>query len=246
MSETTQPTSPNPQPQVMSPTPVPQPVTQTAPTPPPTVVTPSPVIVPQSAPTPPPVEIVPVPPQTMPVQTSPAQTTTLQQPSTPSTVVKEPVPVVPVHTVVSNQTSAPSISQEANIVTELLTRYKTYLSTNNPSTTTFKNAAMTFANVVERILRTPTQDVMLAVWNFFVDNKNGVLLENTALQGVDSLAVQTRFRAEIVYTLFRLSVTGVDIGNQKRFDLSLIQSRLKCNALILFLQAQAQNVTKKT
>lgn len=207
--------------QVVTPPPPPQPVQQVTPVAPAATTTPpSPPIPPAPKPTP-----------------TPAVPTT----QTPAAVSTQPAPKIP-PVVPHTQRPTATPDQEAQIVAELLVSYKRFLSTPNATPVSFKNAAKTFSNITQRLLKSPTPAVLLEVWNFFVANKSGILQESCALQGVDSLDVQSRFRMELVYTLFRMAVNGVDVGDPTKVSATVIQTRLKCSALIVFLQDQAKVV----
>lgn len=215
------PAAPTPPPVPKPPTPPVKEAEVKAPAPPPPEkpATPPPSQVEQKTPAPPP----PPPP----AKPAPAAV------ETPAAPPPAPVVVVP----------APD-AQEKAVVIELLATYKTYLTTRNANATAFQNAAKTLSNIVARILRTPTDNVLSVVWDFFVANKTGILQENCALQGAEVLDPQTRFRTEIVYTLFRMATNGIDIGNSKTVNLQTVQSRLRSQALVLFLQRKAVTVTK--
>ena len=104
-------------------------------------------------------------------------------------------------------------------------------------------AAKTLGSVIVRMLNTPTNDMMTAMWGFFVEHKNDILQESAALQGIEALDTTTRMRVELTYTLFRQAVNGVDVGNPKNVNMAFVQSRLKCPQLIPFLQAKANVVS---
>ena len=192
---------------------------------------------PVTPPPPPPEPPKPTPPA--PPPPPPPPTKPVPEPATvpvkPAAAVVPPVVTPPAPVVVAPAPDA----QEKAVVVELLATYKTYLTTRNANAVAFQNAAKTLANIVARILRTPTDNVLNVVWDFFVANKNGILQEGCALQGIEVLDPQTRFRTEIVYTLFRLAVNGVNVGDSKTINLQTVQSRLKSQALILFLQKKS-------
>ena len=158
-------------------------------------------------------------------------------------------PIVQSVTVVSESSQVPPVvitpvvSLAASAISELLISYKGYLSNRTTSRTGFQNAALTLSNIVDRILATPTTEVFTVMWDFFVANKTGVLSESIALQGIDVLNKAPRFRTEIIYTLFRMAVNGKNVGDAAKINTAMIQSRLKCSALILFLQDQAAKIT---
>ena len=229
------------------------PVSTVAPTPEPTVapvvVTPAPTPAPTLAPTPAPTDA--------PVIQTPAPTTTpgptlaptpAPTPAPTTAPVVEPVSTeAPVVEPAPAPTTAP-VSQAVSILVELLDNYRGYLTRRSGAKADFSDAAKTLGNIVARLLATPTPEVFQVVWDFFVAHKNDVMQEGAALQGIAALDMQTRFRTEIVYTLFRHAVNGVDIGDASKIRPDILQSRLKCAPLVMFLQEQARivNLQKPT
>jgi hypothetical protein len=140
----------------------------------------------------------------------------------------------------------PELSPAAAAVKEQLSKYKTFLSTETYTTAGSQHAAKTFANVAARMLQTPTDEVFGIVWDFFVDNQDGVLMEIRALQGVEVLDHQTRFRLELIYTIFRKAAAGVDIGNSQLVRTDILQQQLRCPQLVLFLQNKASVVARRS
>ena len=128
------------------------------------------------------------------------------------------------------------------ILTELLNDYKSYLTTKGTTRSDFSDAAKTLANVFARILRDPAEENLQTVWDFFIANKTGVMQESVALMGVTALDKQTRFKTEIMYTLFRMAGKGIDIGATANVRTEIVQSRINSPLLILFLQEKARVV----
>jgi hypothetical protein len=155
-------------------------------------------------------------------------------------VSAKPVVIPPVVTAAPAPAQTPS--RAAAVVTELLGAYKTFLTGTNGTPAAFRNAALTLGNIVARLLQTPTDEVLTVVWDFFVANKNGVLIESAALQGIDALDLQSRQKTEFVYILFRQAVNGIDVGDVKRVRSDLVQAKLNSPKLILFLQEKARLV----
>jgi hypothetical protein len=137
------------------------------------------------------------------------------------------------------------VSPALSIINELLANYKNYLTGPGNARADYTDAAKTLANIVARILQTPTQDVLEAVWAFFVANKDGVLQEGSALRGVTALDAKTRAKTETVYLLFRLAIKGIDVGNAARVRVDMVSATLKSPTLVLFLQAQAKIVANQ-
>jgi hypothetical protein len=135
------------------------------------------------------------------------------------------------------------MAKHVAITHEMLETYKKYMSQQVGTIKTFQAAATTLSSIITRMLANPNPELMNVVWDFFVEHKTGILLESTALRGVDVLDPSTRFKTEIVYTLFRHAVNGIDVGDSKLIDLQTVQSRLKCPPLIPFLQDKAKTVS---
>jgi len=177
----------------------------------------------------------PAPPKPAPVE--PPRPAAAQPPAPPKKEAA-PAPKVAEHD--------KSISQSVSILIERLDAYKTIMTGQSVSDSGFKAAALDLANVVQRVLREPTEEILNTVWDFFVANKDGVCQESIALQGINVLDPQTRFRVEIVYTLFRKAVNGVDVSDKKLVNTDLVRSRLNCPSLFVFLQQKAARVSAAT
>ena len=162
--------------------------------------------------------------------------------TSPVTVTRaKPVPARPSVPVTSIQ--ATQAKKHLDTLNELLQTYHSQLSVKPGTTRSFQVAAKTLGSVIVRMLNTPTNDMMTAMWGFFVEHKNDILQESAALQGIEALDTTTRMRVELTYTLFRQAVNGVDVGNPKKVNMAIVQSRLKCPQLIPFLQAKANVVS---
>jgi hypothetical protein len=208
------------------------PVAATPPVPTPTP-TPSPTPTPTPSPTPTPV-VAPVSKVEPKAAAIPAAT------ATPVAAVVSPTPIV----AATPAKTAPLtlMQQHVALVTEQLANYNKWLTVPVATTKSYQAAAKSLANVVARMLANPAPSLFTVVWNFFVAHKTDILAEGMALRGVEVLDTSTRFKVEIVYTLFRQAVQGKNVGNPKTTNMSIVQSRLKCPTLVTFLVAKAQMV----
>ncbi|CAK9254153.1 unnamed protein product [Sphagnum jensenii] len=129
---------------------------------------------------------------TPPPQPSSEMTPTVAVAPTPT-----PTTVAPVVTPVVAPKPTPQETYDAQLVAvlkERLEQYKKYLMVPIASHVTQKSAAQTLDAVVQSVLSRPIPDVFEVVWDFFVVNATGVCHEGWALQGVDALDKQRRFK----------------------------------------------------
>lgn len=156
------------------------------------------------------------------VKTDTKVDTTVKTESKVETVVAPVVPKAEVPASVAASLNTPSTTQiinpqttrSASIVAELLADYKNILNQKIVSAKQHQDAAKLLGTVITQLYASPTNLVFAEVWNFFSDttNKNTFLRESAALGGVDVLAMSLRSRVELVYTLFRKAVQGVDVS----------------------------------
>lgn len=137
-------------------------------------------------------------------------------------------------------------SRQLSVVNELLASYKSYLSIKIATPKTFHSAAVAFNSAFSRVLDNPTPDSLAAMWTFFVDNKNGILKERTALSGVETLPMTARGRLELAYVLFRKAVAGVDVSNSSLVNQNALKTILKSPKTVAYLSAQSKTVKKTT
>lgn len=169
---------------------------------------------------------------------------TFVAPAAPQEAPQQPQesPLTPTSTVSTAAPAAPQPRAEVAIVAERLANYKAILMSRGNTEPKLKIAASELASVVRQILADPSDDVLTVVWTFFIENADGVCQDMVALQGTNQLDVQMRFKVDLVYTLFRKAVTGLDVSNPKVVQADLVRSRLNCPGLLLYLQRKARGV----
>lgn len=97
----------------------------------------------------------------------------------------------------------------STIVTQLLSDYKDFVTGSVVTASDYQNATRVLSCVFNTILAEPTPTALTAIWNFFVENQNGVLQENIALYGVGVLNQNDRAVYNLIYTMFRQATNGL-------------------------------------
>ena len=67
-----------------------------------------------------------------------------------------------------------------------------------------KDAAASLKNIIAIIIRKPDVEHMKALFNFFNEYKDSILVESVALQGIETIEPITRGKIEIIYTIMRI------------------------------------------
>jgi hypothetical protein len=181
----------------------------------------------------------------------PAAATATEQPTPASSVKKvtaEPAATVPVSATSQPATIIPPTAKEVadsralSVVKELLGEYERIMSATVQTTKSAEAAANNLCGVLIRALDSHTPELLDTVWEFFVKHAEGILVENRALIGFESLAVGIRQRVELAYTLFRKAVKGIDITNAKVINQSTLKNSVKSPGLINYLANKVKSI----
>ncbi len=198
----------------------------------------------------------PTPPVTPPVATPPVVTPPVvtepvapQKPA-PAVVEATPAPAPATALTAAAQAAAQQArqqQQQISILTEQLETFTVQSNTPHPNDKAFQACAQLLTAVLISITNQPNPAAMTVVWNFFVANKSvppapSILDDNRALRGIEAVNKTQRAKVELIYTLFRKAVTGIDVANSKLVAQLPLQQTVKCPALITFLSAQAKIV----
>jgi hypothetical protein len=132
------------------------------------------------------------------------------------------------------------ISAQATTISGLLTEYTNYVSTSPVTITNLQNATSVLSTVFTTIITSPDPNSLMVVWNFFVNNQNGVVGESLALPGIGILSPDVRFKYLLVYSMFRQAANGLMLTS-----VDLMASAI-LNAPMLIVYLQEQSVTVPT
>ena len=123
-------------------------------------------------------------------------------------------------------------------IPQLLDNYTSFVTDPLATAINFQNATRILACVFKTILIYPTQDNLITVWNFFVDNQNGVVVENVALYGITALNQNDRSVFNLIYPMLRLATNGIQPTTSGNAISLLIRSPI----IIEFLREAALTV----
>lgn len=119
-----------------------------------------------------------------------------------------------------------------NQITTCLDIYKNLLSEKRISNNQAAQAMAHLKKAIDLTIQNPTQSNLIAVWNFFKDNRNGVCKEKVALTGLNTLDLKSRNVATVFYNAFRSRTMGYP--NQMR-DQEILPT-IPCQRLVAFLK----------
>lgn len=132
--------------------------------------------------------------------------------------------------------------QQLSAITEQLDHYEKLLSAKTITQVGFHTAAATLSQIIERTLITPTPVILDTLWNFFNKHKDGIFQQRVALSGVESLRRNLRGRIEIAYTLLRQASDGVDVGDPRKINATLLQTNTIPAVFIVYLQGKSRAI----
>lgn len=98
----------------------------------------------------------------------------------------------------------PSISTEGLLVqlNARITQYKQVNTGILTSDTQRKQAIHLFQNIIDYVIKNPTQDNLDRLFKFFKEDARLVLAPTSALQGIQNMELSKRNKIEVVYTMF--------------------------------------------
>lgn len=119
-------------------------------------------------------------------------------------------------------------------ITECLAHFKTLLSSAVLTPSIQSKAASYLSQATLILIKDPSTQNLDTVWNFHVDNKNGVMQERTALVGLNTLTTNgVGHITAMIYSAFRHYVTK----DKAKIDLVLLNRTTKSTALSNYLSS---------
>lgn len=156
----------------------------------------------------------------------------------PKPVVNEAAPKTPVIPEPESKEES-EMSQELATIKALIKKYLDFVTTANGFTPNSRKTYITdFLQIVRYAMAHPTTEILEEVFQFFKQNRNTVLSPIKALEGIATLAPDTRTKLEVFYTVMCYAVESSTGDVKVPLDLKAARSVIKNNDIINFIASK--------